>query len=100
MIIGGLLDIVSGASLLAGAALLPGWGFIDLAVAGAVSLIWGIVILLAALSLMKLKYWAWLLVVVVNIINIILTVVFGGLISLIISIIILIYLFYQRDLFK
>ncbi|MEM2109578.1 MAG: hypothetical protein QW327_03720 [Candidatus Odinarchaeota archaeon] len=99
MIIGGIIDILNGASLLLGSAFIPAWWFIEFAFAGVIYLIWGIIILIAAFSLMNLRHWAWTLVVVVNIINIVISIVFGGIISLIISLIIVVYLFYQRELF-
>lgn len=94
------MNILGGVGLIVGSAFIPSpWWFLDAFLSGIISLIWGLVVLLAAFALMRLEYWAWALVVVVNIINILLSVLLGGLYSLVISLIVVVYLFYRRDVF-
>ena len=104
MLIGGILDILGGIGVFLAFSVMPmplpgflsGFGV----VMGALYIIWGIIIIAAALSLLKLEHWAWTFVVVVNIITLVLDVIFFNAIGFIIALIVVVYMFYRRDVFQ
>ncbi|MHA1754773.1 MAG: hypothetical protein ACTSYR_04580 [Candidatus Odinarchaeia archaeon] len=101
MLIGGIFDIIAGISNLTFSVMFPMPWLTGLEIiSGIILVLWGVIMLIAAFALMRLEYWAWLLVVIVNILNVVFGAVFFNMITLVISIIVLIYMFYKADLFK
>ena len=91
-ILGGILSIVAGFGLIALAALMTGLELLFMAI-GAVTLVLGIVGLIVGWGLYTMKSWAWMLAIILNIINIILAIYPSfNIISMIIPIIIILYL--------
>ena len=100
MILGGILNILSGLNMSILTPYMPphvvGLG----AAYAAFAVLWGIISIIAAISLLKLRYWAWLFVVIVNIISLVLGAISFNAISFVITLIIIVYMFYRRDLFS
>jgi uncharacterized membrane protein (DUF2068 family) len=92
-IIGGLLSLVVAIPLMTIAALLPILGFLFL-IMGAVMALLGILALVVGWGLWSLKSWAWILALILNIINLILNIANWEVawFSAIINLIIIIYL--------
>ncbi len=91
-ILGGILSIVAGFGLIALAALMTGFELLFMAI-GAVTLVLGIVGLIVGWGLYTMKSWAWMIAIILNIINIILAIYPSfNIMSMIIPIIIILYL--------
>ncbi len=91
-ILGGILSIVAGFGLIALAALMTGLELLFMAI-GAMTLILGIVGLIVGWGLYTMKSWAWMIAIILNIINIILAIYPSfNIMSMIIPIIIILYL--------
>ncbi len=91
-ILGGILSIVAGFGLIALAALMTGLELLFMAI-GAMTLILGIVGLIVGWGLYTMKSWAWMIAIILNIINIILAIYPSFNIgSMIIPVIIILYL--------
>ena len=91
-ILGGILSIFAGFGLIALAALMTGLELLFMAI-GAVTLVLGIVGLIVGWGLYTMKSWAWMMAIILNIINIILAIYPSfNIMSMIIPIIIILYL--------
>jgi lysylphosphatidylglycerol synthetase-like protein (DUF2156 family) len=106
--LGGLGEIVAGFALIGVAALgatalagagIPAWIAGLAAVLGAVILILGLVTLVVAIGLWRMRGWAWWVAIVVNILSIILNAATLSWFGVIIPLIIVIYLVVIRDKF-
>ena len=100
MLIGGIIDIIGGITAILGSPFLPPLFAAETFIIGILVLIWGIIVLMASLALMRLEPWAWSFVIIVNIINVILGIISGNYLTLVISIIVLVYMFYRKEEFK
>lgn len=90
-LLGGILSIVAGFGLIALAAFFPGMELLWIAIGG-LTLVLGFVALIVGYGLYTMKSWAWMIAMILNIINIILAIINFTIISLIIPLIIVIYL--------
>ncbi len=91
-ILGGIFSIIAGFGLIAIAALMIGMELLFMVI-GAVTLVLGIVALIVGWGLYTMKSWAWMIAIILNIINIILAIYPSfNIISMIIPIIIILYL--------
>lgn len=91
-ILGGILSIVAGFGLIALAALMTGLELLFMAI-GAMTLVLGFVGLIVGWGLYTMKSWAWMIAIILNIINIILAIYPSfNIMSMIIPIIIILYL--------
>ena len=89
-LLGGILGIFSGFGIVMLAMLTP--SLIFFLIIGAVLLITGLLGLIVGWGLYTMKSWAWMLAMILNIINIIIAVISFDIISLIIPVIIVLYL--------
>lgn len=90
-LLGGILGVLGGFGSIALAALVPELELLMMAL-GAILLIVGLVGLIVGWGLYTMKSWAWMLAMILNIINIIMAVISFDIVSLIIPVIIVLYL--------
>lgn len=90
-ILGGILSIFAGLASIALAPMFPGMELLFMAI-GALVLVLGFLALIVGWGLYTMKSWAWMLAMILNILNIILAVVQGNYIGIIIPLIIVLYL--------
>ena len=90
-IIAGLLGLFSGFTLVTLGSLIPFLAGFAVAI-GAVILLLGVVDLIVGYGLWSLKSWAWMVALIVNIINLILNAVQFNILGAVINIIIILYL--------
>jgi hypothetical protein len=91
-ILGGLFQIFAAYIAMMAAMLLGPLGFLFVIIGG-VLLLLGLVSIIIGWGLWSLKSWAWMVALIVNIINLILNIFSAGWISAIINLIIILYLF-------
>ncbi len=90
-IIGNLIVLSGAVIIMMGAALIPFFGAIFL-ILGAIMTLFAIFGLVVGWGLWSLKSWAWMIALILNILNIILNIFSGQYIAIIIPLIIVIYL--------
>lgn len=69
-------------------------------VVGVAFILWGILTLIAAMGLYSLKKWAWNYAVIIEVINLALSIVFVNILGIVIAAIIVAYLIYVKDIFR
>lgn len=90
-ILGGLFSIIGGFGLVMLAAFDPLFGFLWL-ILGGVTLFLGLLALIVGWGLWSLKSWAWMVALILNLINLILNILSAGYLAAIINLIIVLYL--------